>query len=186
MGLKEFEPLDLLSSTTRGQRKNLLIASGVAVAVANVGLVPKEISFVGVRFGSSEQDNLRWALAVLVAFFLLAFVAYAWRDFRYWRLLFGEGRRGLLHGGIKMRFDLLRLDIERGKYLAAQALDPGGEEEEKSLAEFTQRSKELRAAAADYAFTKGLRRSEVGVVLMEFVVPLAIGIYSIFALVVDI
>lgn len=49
---------DPLSELTRKERRNLLIASTVGIAVAKIGIIPEKISALGIDFSSSNKGAL--------------------------------------------------------------------------------------------------------------------------------
>lgn len=64
----------------------MLAVSGIGLLVAWAGLVPTKISALGIEFNQTEQRNLKISLAVVIAYFAVAFALYAWADFLAWRL----------------------------------------------------------------------------------------------------
>jgi hypothetical protein len=76
---------DPLLETTRHERTSLLKAAMVGVFFAHTGLVPKEISILGLQL-SAEQQTAWWViLALIVSYFLVAFGLYCATDYVSWR-----------------------------------------------------------------------------------------------------
>jgi hypothetical protein len=76
---------DPLLETTRRERTSLLKAATVGVFFAHTGLVPKEISVLGIEL-STEQRMAWWViLALIVSYFLIAFGLYCITDYVAWR-----------------------------------------------------------------------------------------------------
>jgi hypothetical protein len=77
--------LDPLRETTRHERTSLLKAATVGVLFAHTGLVPKEISVLGIQL--SEEQQIAWwvILALIVAYFMVAFGLYCLTDYVSWR-----------------------------------------------------------------------------------------------------
>lgn len=76
---------DPLSDISRRERRNLLIASSVAVLMGHAGLVPKKLSALDIEFSAPAQSTFLLLMAAIVAYFLLAFFTYALADFLIWR-----------------------------------------------------------------------------------------------------
>lgn len=91
-----------LSEETRKERRNLLAASAVGLAVGWVGLVPNEASVLGVTLGVEDTDRLLWLFIGSVVYFLVAFALYAFSDLSASRvqgyLALAERRRGGAEG----------------------------------------------------------------------------------------
>lgn len=80
---KEFL-LDPLSEVARKERRNLLFASTFSIAVDMLGLVPTKLSALGIDFPPPAQDSFLILLALVVGYFIVAFVIYASADFFAW------------------------------------------------------------------------------------------------------
>ena len=76
---------DPLSELARKERRNLLAASTLGIAIAKVGLVPEKISALGIDFSSTNKGALLLLLVGLVVYFLLSFLIYGLADFARWR-----------------------------------------------------------------------------------------------------
>lgn len=76
---------DPLSDVTRRERRNLLAASTIAVLTAHAGLIPKQISALGIELTSGNQSDFLILLAAVVIYFLVAFGVYGFADFLLWR-----------------------------------------------------------------------------------------------------
>ena len=81
---------DPLTEISRRERRNLLATSAVALMIVITGFVPTKISALGVEFSAADQRGLLWVLALVVFYFLLAFVVYALTDFVTWRVILSE------------------------------------------------------------------------------------------------
>lgn len=84
---------DPLSQVTRAERRMLLGISALSIFVTSTGLIPTKISALGVDFGQSDQRALLLVLALVVAYFLGAFVVYGLTDYLSWRVTYDESRR---------------------------------------------------------------------------------------------
>jgi len=77
---------DPLSAHTRSLRKLLLISSVVAAAVAKAGLVPTQISALGLQFSQADRGSILWLIGAVVLFALVSFLVVALADFSAWRM----------------------------------------------------------------------------------------------------
>lgn len=76
---------DLLSPITRAERRNLLIASTAGYLVAKAGLIPTQISALGITLTPPAQGEVVKIVAFTITYFLLAFAIYGTADFFIWR-----------------------------------------------------------------------------------------------------
>ncbi len=76
---------DPLSSLSRAERRNLLLASFVGLLISTAGLIPTRISAFGIELSAPQQNALTFAAVLIVAYFSLAFLAYAVPDWLVWR-----------------------------------------------------------------------------------------------------
>ncbi len=77
---------DQLSEITRKERLYLLGVSTVGITIEYTGLIPTEITTLGIKFGEANPNALLYILALVIAYFLTAFVFYAASDYFSWRL----------------------------------------------------------------------------------------------------
>lgn len=76
---------DPLRELTRKERKVLLATSMVGLAMVKVGLVPTKISALGIDFDKTNQQAFYLVVGILLAYFLCAFLIYAVVDFVVWQ-----------------------------------------------------------------------------------------------------
>ena len=76
---------DPLSETTRKERRNLLIASTIGILVAKMGLIPSQISALGIEFSAPNQQVFIQLVGFIIIYFLIAFVTCGLPDFFIWR-----------------------------------------------------------------------------------------------------
>jgi len=76
---------DPLSEITRKERRNLLFATIAGIAIAAMNMVPTKLSALGIDFSPPAQYSFLLLVAVVVVYFLLAFVTYGLADFFIWR-----------------------------------------------------------------------------------------------------
>ena len=86
---------DPLSEVTRKERRILLGACAIAFTIARTGLVPSRISALGVDFTAGDQKSLLSIMALVITYFLAAFLTYAISDFVVWRVTFHSAVREL-------------------------------------------------------------------------------------------
>jgi hypothetical protein len=71
---------DFLSVEARGHRKVLMLLSGLAIVVWAADVQPTRISTLGVDLAPNETSRLYVALLVVIIYFLLTFLVYAYND----------------------------------------------------------------------------------------------------------
>jgi len=76
---------DPLGPIARAERRNLLLASTVAILIAHVNLVPTRISALGLEFTPPAQASFVVITALVVGYFVVAFATYAVADLFVWR-----------------------------------------------------------------------------------------------------
>jgi hypothetical protein len=74
---------DPLTEVTRAERKALLVASLVAAAVAQGGLIPKKVEALGIELTSAQVTTLLYIIAIVLAYLLIGFAIYAFTDTRH-------------------------------------------------------------------------------------------------------
>lgn len=88
---------DPLSELARKERRFLLATGGLGIVIVEAGILPSKISALGIEFNPTNQKALLIAMACLIAYFLIAFVVYAWSDFLSWRLSITQSALDALH-----------------------------------------------------------------------------------------
>lgn len=96
---------DPLSEVTRRERRGLLGVSLLGVAVVQTGLLPTEISALGVKLAAADQKMLVILLAIVCLYFLLAFVTYAASDFVAWQVSLHSAISQHVRESVEMRND---------------------------------------------------------------------------------
>lgn len=84
--LQESRIVDPLSDGTKKERGLLLGASLATFAVTLGGLIPKEISALGIEISDPEQASLMLVLSVVLAYLVMTFFIYALADYSAWRV----------------------------------------------------------------------------------------------------
>ncbi|MCZ8159050.1 MAG: hypothetical protein O9256_04100 [Rhizobiaceae bacterium] len=76
---------DPLSAVTRKERTALLGFSMLGLALVAVPLVPEKLGVFGIEFTKLNQQTFLWLYALLVGYYLAAFLVYAFTDLVAWR-----------------------------------------------------------------------------------------------------
>ncbi len=76
---------DPLTEVTRRERKALLGVAMLGLALVKVPLVPAKLAAFGIEFSEVNRENFAFMYALVVGYFLIAFVVYAFSDFVAWR-----------------------------------------------------------------------------------------------------
>jgi hypothetical protein len=154
---------DPLSSVTRQERKALLVASLLGVAVARGGLVPSRIDALGIVLSPSEVTSLLYLISVVLAYLLTGFAIYAVSDLKHRRirLAVGQARARPVVDEVLQRYkseegETVGSDQESNRELAT-ALGP------------------LVALADQTKLASGLLRTAGLRILFEVYLPIAVG-----------
>ncbi len=67
------------------ERKILLLASAVGVAVAWAGFVPQGFDVLGIKSGEIDPTGFTWMLALVILYYLISFCAHAVMDWKSWQ-----------------------------------------------------------------------------------------------------
>lgn len=79
---------DPLSEVTRNERKTLLGASAIGIAMVKANIIPQKISALGIDFQEINQNLLLKSVAFVILYFLVAFLIYSTSDFLTWRIAY--------------------------------------------------------------------------------------------------
>lgn len=144
---------DPLSPIARSERRNLLLAAAAGILVAKVGLIPTQLSALGISLTVTNQSAFVIVVIFTVIYFLGAFFFYGLADFLIWR---------------KKYQDYLE-QVERYN----QNWTEGNQEA----------YDELRKSVPDIAWVYRHARSLVFARLVfEFILPIAVGLYAAISL----
>lgn len=144
---------DPLSEVTRRERKALLGTSVLAVALVKAGLLPTEITALGVTLAASDQKALLVLLGFVILYFLGAFLLYGGSDLVTWRVSQREALREIIR---KLRFGA---EDEQGIMFEVER-------------EFNQRKGEMYMTSFLVGPVSVLRA------LFDFALPLLFGVYA--------
>jgi hypothetical protein len=161
-----FDPsiADPLSEVTRTERKALLIASLVAAAVAQGGLIPKKVEALGIDLSPAQVTSLLYIIALLLAYLLLGFFLYALADLKHRNLKVAAGMA-------RTRPIVQRIHAE---YTAAQAKTGANTPDALSQA-----LAPLAAAADQTKMTTALLRASRIRLAFEVYLPILIGLVAL-------
>jgi len=76
---------DPLKELTRKERRTLLLMGSLGIVIAHTGLVPTQITALGIQFQTSQRTALYVIFALAVLYFLCAFMLYCTLDFVEWK-----------------------------------------------------------------------------------------------------
>lgn len=78
--------VDPLSTISRSERRNLLLASVSGILLAKAGLLPTRISTLGIELSIPDQRTILIISASLVCYFIVAFIVFGISDLMIWRM----------------------------------------------------------------------------------------------------
>lgn len=143
---------DPLSDITRKERRSLLGISILSIAMVKTKLIPTKISALGIEFTGANQKTLLFLVMLIVFYYLCAFTFYGLSDFLAWRIDIFEALKKA--------------------YKNAQMME--------------EREFEIhRKIVSDPRTAFNLKFSSLASILralFEFLLPLIVGIYSIYIL----
>jgi hypothetical protein len=76
-----------LSEITRKVRKSLLVFSLIGYAVSKIDISISKVSVVGTEFLIGNFDAIPFVLGMIILYFLLSFLTYSWAEFREVRIV---------------------------------------------------------------------------------------------------
>lgn len=161
---------DPLSSLARKERTYLLGVSLAGIVVATTGVIPSEISNLGIKFDRADRTAFLAILAAVTVYYLFAFLLYGLTDFLAWTFAYHSAA----HEGAQEFVQSARgVEAEMEKGVVLQ-LGPDERAE-----------KVYRGIAKWYPPFYGRIVSPVWILraVFEFVVPVAIGVYAVVALI---
>lgn len=79
--VEEIQSSNQLSENTRRERRNLLATSVLSIAVVQGRLMPTKIVMAGIEVSADNQLFLFRLVAVVIAYFLIAFLVYCWSEY---------------------------------------------------------------------------------------------------------
>lgn len=118
-----------LSETSRASKKNLLLIGFISLLVTKLGLMPTQISMLGVTLEQANQTAILLLLIGATIYFLAVFLVTIASDLIAWHLLFAEE-----HGNMLMNlkdFDIS--DISRDSVLEQMRLETKLENRSKTV-----------------------------------------------------
>ena len=164
---------DPLSQVTRRERLYLLATSAVGIIIKFTGLIPNRITTFGIRFQDPDQQSLLRMLAVIIAYFLAAFIIYAASDFLTWRRLF------------RTRTTEAKMEATRRKrevLMQSKELNDLSPEQQAGIKKLDEQIEKLEGAD-ESALISLTRPVSLIRAVFEFLLPIAVAIYAFVLLV---
>jgi hypothetical protein len=81
---------DPLSDLARRERKTLLGTSALSLFISKTGSIPKEISALGISFEKADQHAFLVVFAMVISYFLIAFMVYGFSDYLAWKIAYDK------------------------------------------------------------------------------------------------
>jgi hypothetical protein len=146
---------DPLKSETRKARLYLLGVSMVGITIVHTGLVPQQITTLGITFGEVDRRSLLLILALVTLCFLASFVVYGAGDFL-------ASRTALL----KVSWSDLRAEARRleEKYGAWQK-DMEDKDIENTVARLDEQEKRVKERVASRLMSEGEAAKDIAVLI---------------------
>jgi hypothetical protein len=163
-----------LSELTRKKRRALLGISIVGIAIVELKILPSKISALGIDFPEVHQQPLLPILSLIILYFVVGFVIHAGSDFVAWSQ--ARNQQSLdaatrIDKFLRQRRESSGSRNETESYSDNEGLNEGDDE---GLAQLY-RDKQDRISALRMHIAVALD-------LFEFVLPIAVGLYSAFLL----
>ena len=188
---------DPLTPVTRKERLYLLAVSMIGIAIVQTGLVPSKIATFGIELDKPDRSALLFLLALVTAYFLVAFIVYAASDYvaREKELMAARERE---QSRLRYREVAIRLDISeeyvRRLYSAGElegfaSKRIGDEQAQQALRVLESPKFDLQMVRqALRSYPSELERNwrtmltALARVFFEFFLPPIVGVYAIYVL----
>jgi len=145
----------------------------VGIIIKFTGLIPNRITTFGIRFQDPDQQSLLRMLAVIIAYFLAAFIIYAASDFLTWRRLF------------RTRTTEAKMEATRRKrevLMQSKELNDLSPEQQAGIKKLDEQIEKLEGAD-ESALISLTRPVSLIRAVFEFLLPIAVAIYAFVLLV---
>ncbi len=171
---------DPLSEVTRKERIYLLGTSMVGIAILKTGLVPTQITALGIEFQEADQDTFLLLLGLVVLYFLVAFIVYAASDFLAW----WEGYRTVLYEILPplKRSEMMAQMEEQRKHAMEQMGKSLDEIKRANAISEARWQEELELAKLRRTAWTGLVVATIRA-LLEYLLPVLLGAYAAYILI---
>lgn len=147
---------DPLSEVTRKERRMLLGVSMLGITLVYMGIIPKKITALGIEFAETNQQSLLTIYAIVVLYFVVAFLIYAITDFLSWR-------RAILEQSVAHDIAEQHLPEDPNMYDDRDIMH-------------------VRQLVDGRFIVTAIRPVSVARAIFEFLLPLMVGCYSIYVL----
>ncbi|MGE5693339.1 MAG: hypothetical protein ACM3YF_06120 [Candidatus Zixiibacteriota bacterium] len=158
---------DPLREVTRKERRALLGFCAIAIVVVKTGLIPNKIVALGIEFSSADQKSLLVVLALVVLYFLVAFLIYAFSDFMAWRISLGFSAEELAHKHAEKQIELFKY----GGKKVSEAVEELSDSIKKQI--FSEGESGIKILRKPMSYVR---------LLFDIVFPTILGIYTIIML----
>jgi len=156
---------DPLKAETRKARLYLLGVSMVGITIVYTGLVPQQITTLGITFGEADRRSLLFILALVILYFLAAFVVYGGSDFLASRTAFLEVRWADMRAAYQ-RWEEKQRSM-RGIYDAKPLGDYEDEDEDEDIESIVARLDELERRVKEKVAAGSMSKEEAATKVME-------------------
>jgi len=85
---------DPLSDVTRKERKFLILFSTISISIVLTGLIPTEISALGVKFDQANQAAILFVFISVIVYYLASFSSYMYYDRSLWKIKLSDRNIG--------------------------------------------------------------------------------------------
>jgi hypothetical protein len=156
---------DPLREITRKERRTLLGVSVIAILVAKTGILPHKIESIGIELLSDSKPVVLLTLAAVVLYFLIAFVTYAASDLIAWQRSYFELKDHLEFEETKRQYEAEEKNL-KNVVIGISAPPPRW------------------LTGWQHVLHKAVLPMSVLRALVEFVLPLGVGTFSLVSLIV--
>lgn len=160
---------DPLSDVTRKERRALLVLSAAGIIMSKTCLIPIAIPMLGVKLEDTGRGVMVSVVGYAIAYFLAAFVVYAFSDWTTWNRSLTRMRQA----AFELNMKLLAIDKKRlpefsvdqnGRYVLDEAA------QERLRAELEDQNLKAMDLLRKYSYLR---------IFFELVIPIPIGVYAL-------
>ena len=169
---------DPLSELTRKERRHLLSISLAAILIAKAGLVPTEISALGIKLTPANKSAFLILITAVTMYYLIAFLVYAGRDLIVW----GHAATG---AAFDSAIEYLSEDSKQERHQIETRIEEDEEYRKTYVAETEELHRMVRLLRGWIPFRRTQIYSQIivwAVLVFEFIVPVAVACYAIVAI----
>lgn len=168
--IHESDLTDPLTDTTRRERRHLLIAALVSLAITLGNLIPSKVTALGISISEAQQVNLHLLLALIILYFMFAFCFYGHVDYQQWRVKIDTAQRYRM-AAIKT----LMSHFDRSSLLAKVNVPQTKKEQDEQLKHLSK----AESYKIQIELSENLMRATKRRVFFEFAAPLGAGLWAL-------